>query len=76
MHAWVHFTSIYMLCIYSLSSYPGPAQLFVACSKEKLFLQYPRFHYTCCKKKSKNEQTRLKYAEVQEPSDLVCKLLQ
>ena len=25
-------------------------------------------------KKSKNEQTRLKYAEIQEPSDLVCKL--
>ena len=25
-------------------------------------------------KKSKNEQTQLKYAEIQEPSDLVCKL--
>ena len=25
-------------------------------------------------KKSKNEQTRLKYAEIQEPSDLACKL--
>ena len=25
-------------------------------------------------KKFKNKQTRLKYAEIQEPSDLVCKL--
>ena len=40
-----------------------------ACSQEIL-----RSYIRGPNKKSKNEWTQLKYAEIQEPSDLVCKL--